>query len=162
MTRACFLRALAALALAVSSLAFGEDYPSRPIHFVVPYPAGSRCSTPSRACSGQKVSERLKQPVVVEDKPGAGGNIGADLVAKSPPEGYTILMGAVATHAINPTLYTHIPYDPVRDFAPITQVASTPNVLVVNRRSPYRTCASSSPMPRRIRGSSTSSSGSTA
>jgi len=78
----------------------------------------------------------VKQPVIVENKPGAGGNIGADFVAKSPPDGYTILMGAVATHAINPTLYAHIPYDPVRDFAPVTQVASTPNVLVVNPSLP--------------------------
>jgi len=78
----------------------------------------------------------MKQPVVVDNKPGAGGNIGADFVAKSPPDGYTILMGAVATHAINPSLYASIPYDPVRDFIPVTQVASTPNVLVVNPSIP--------------------------
>jgi tripartite-type tricarboxylate transporter receptor subunit TctC len=78
----------------------------------------------------------VKQPVVVDNKPGAGGNIGADAVAKSPADGYTILMGAVATHAINPTLYASIPYDPVRDFIPVTQVASTPNVLVVNPSVP--------------------------
>jgi tripartite-type tricarboxylate transporter receptor subunit TctC len=135
MNRAGFLRALAALALAASSLAFAEDYPSRPIRFIVPYPAGGPLDTVARLL-GQKISASLKQPIVVEDKPGAGGNIGADLVAKAPPDGYTILMGAVATHAINPTLYAHIPYDPVRDFAPITQVASTPNVLVVNPTLP--------------------------
>jgi tripartite-type tricarboxylate transporter receptor subunit TctC len=85
---------------------------------------------------GQKVAESTKQPVIVDNKPGAGGNIGADAVAKAPPDGYMILMGAVATHAINPTLYASIPYDPVRDFIPVTQVASTPNVLVVNPSVP--------------------------
>jgi tripartite-type tricarboxylate transporter receptor subunit TctC len=84
----------------------------------------------------QKVSESVKQPVIVDNKPGAGGNIGADAVAKASPDGYTILMGAVATHAINPTLYASIPYDPVRDFVPVTQVASTPNVLIVNPSIP--------------------------
>jgi len=128
-------RALAVLALAASSLAFAQEYPAKPIRFVVPYPAGGPLDTVARLL-GQKVSASVKQPVIVEDKPGAGGNIGADLVAKAPPDGYTILMGAVATHAINPTLYAHIPYDAARDFAPVTQVASTPNVLVVNPALP--------------------------
>jgi len=131
-------RLLALLALAVAPLAFGQGYPSKPIHFVVPYPAGGPLDTVARLL-GQKVSESVKQPVIVENKPGAGGNIGADIVAKSAPDGYTILMGAVATHAINPTLYAHIPYDPVRDFEPVTQVASTPNVLVVNPSLPVST-----------------------
>jgi tripartite-type tricarboxylate transporter receptor subunit TctC len=74
--------------------------------------------------------------VIVDNKPGAGGNIGADIVAKSPTDGYTILMGAVATHAINPTLYASIPYNPVRDFAPVTQLASTPNILIVHPSIP--------------------------
>jgi len=102
---------------------------------VVPYPAGGPLDTVARLL-GQKVAEGTKQPVIVDNKPGAGGNIGADAVAKSPPDGYTILMGAVATHAINPTLYASIPYDPVKDFIPVTQVASTPNVLVVNPSVP--------------------------
>ena len=125
----------AALALLAAPLAGAEGYPSKPIHFVVPYPAGGPLDTVARLL-GQKVSESMRQPVIVDNKPGAGGNIGADAVAKSPPDGYTILMGAVATHAINPTLYTNIPYDPVKDFAPVTQVASTPNVLVVNPSLP--------------------------
>lgn len=112
-----------------------QPYPSKPIHFVVPYPAGGPLDTVARLL-GQKVGESLRQPVIVENKPGAGGNIGAETVAKSAPDGYTILMGAVATHAINPTLYAHIPFDAERDFAPITQVASTPNVLVVNPSLP--------------------------
>jgi tripartite-type tricarboxylate transporter receptor subunit TctC len=126
---------LAALLASLPGAALAQAYPSRPIRFVVPYPAGGPLDTIARLL-GQKVSESVKQPVVVDNKPGAGGNIGADLVAKSPADGYTILMGAVATHAINPTLYARIPYDPVRDFAAITQVASTPNVLVVNSALP--------------------------
>ena len=122
-------------AICVPSLALAQAYPSKPIRFVVPYPAGGPLDTVARLLA-QKVSEGVGQPVVVDNKPGAGGNIGADIVAKSPADGYTILMGAVATHAINPTLYAAIPYDPVRDFAPITQVASTPNVLVVNPSVP--------------------------
>jgi tripartite-type tricarboxylate transporter receptor subunit TctC len=133
--KSVLLRALAALALGATFAAFGQGYPAKPIHFVVPYPAGGPLDTVARLL-GQKVSESVKQPVVVENKPGAGGNIGADSVAKSPPDGYAILMGAVATHAINPTLYANMPYDAVKDFAPITQVASTPNVLVVNPSVP--------------------------
>jgi len=106
----------------------------------VPYPSGGPLDTIARLL-GQKVSESVKQPVIVDNKPGAGGNIGADFVAKAPADGYTILMGAVATHAINPTLYAKIPYDAVRDFSPITQVASTPNVLVVNPSLPASSVA---------------------
>jgi tripartite-type tricarboxylate transporter receptor subunit TctC len=122
-------------ALLLSLAAAAQPYPSKPIRFVVPYPTGGPLDTVARLL-GQKVAESVKQPVIVDNKPGAGGNIGADAVAKSPPDGYTILMGAVATHAINPTLYAGIPYDPVRDFTPITQVASTPNVLVVHPSIP--------------------------
>ena len=112
-----------------------QRYPAKPIRFVVPYPAGGPLDTVARLL-GQKVAESTKQPVIVDNKPGAGGNIGADAVAKSPPDGYTILMGAVATHAINPTLYAGIPYDAAKDFIAVTQVASTPNVLVVNPSVP--------------------------
>jgi tripartite-type tricarboxylate transporter receptor subunit TctC len=121
--------------IGVPGVASAQQYPSKPIRFVVPYPAGGPLDTVARLLA-QKVSEGVGQPVVVDNKPGAGGNIGADIVAKSPADGYTILMGAVATHAINPTLYASIPYDAMRDFAPITQVASTPNVLVVNSSIP--------------------------
>jgi tripartite-type tricarboxylate transporter receptor subunit TctC len=118
-----------------TSTGSGQAYPSKPIRFVVPYPAGGPLDTVARLL-GQKVAESAGQPVVIDNKPGAGGNIGADSVAKSAPDGYTILMGAVATHAINPTLYASMPYDAIRDFAPVTQVASTPNVLVVNPSVP--------------------------
>ncbi|HEX5130183.1 MAG TPA: tripartite tricarboxylate transporter substrate binding protein [Usitatibacter sp.] len=135
------LRALCVFS-AISALggwgeAQAQPYPAKPIRFVVPYPAGGPLDTVARLL-GAKVGESLGQPVVVDNKPGAGGNIGADIVAKSPADGYTILMGAVATHAINPTLYKSIPYDPIKDFAPVTQVASTPNVLVVNPAVPAK------------------------
>jgi tripartite-type tricarboxylate transporter receptor subunit TctC len=133
--KSALARVLAAVFAALATAAFGQAYPSKPIHFIVPYPAGGPLDTVARLL-GQKVSESVHQPVVVENKPGAGGNIGADSVAKAAPDGYTILMGAVATHAINPTLYRNIPYDPVKDFAPVTEVAWTPNVLVVNPSLP--------------------------
>ena len=118
-----------------AGIASAQAYPSKPIRFVVPYPAGGPLDTVARLL-GQKVSESVKQPVIVDNKPGAGGNIGAEIVAKSPPDGYTIVMGALATHAINPTLYKSIPYDPIKDFTPITQVAATPNILVVHPSVP--------------------------
>lgn len=128
-------RLLLAIALAVPLSATAQAYPTKPIHFVVPYPPAGPLDTVARLV-GQRVSESVGQPVVVENKPGAGGNIGAGLVAKAAPDGYTLLMGAVATHAINPTLYASMPYDAQKDFIPVTQIASTPNVLVVNPSLP--------------------------
>jgi tripartite-type tricarboxylate transporter receptor subunit TctC len=138
-SRICLLIAVT-LALVASSLgaAQAQPYPSKPIRFVVPYPAGGPLDTVARLL-GQKVSESTREPVIVDNKPGAGGNIGADAVAKAAPDGYTILMGAVATHAINPYLYASMPYDAARDFIPVTQIASTPNVLVVNPSVPAST-----------------------
>ena len=137
MTTRFFRFAAACIALACAPFAAAQDWPGKPIHFIVPYPAGGPVDAVARLL-GQRVSEALKQPVIVENKPGAGGNIGADFVAKAPADGYTLLMGAVATHAINPTLYASIPYDAARDFAPVTQVASTPNVLVVHPSVPAK------------------------
>ncbi|MBK9117082.1 MAG: tripartite tricarboxylate transporter substrate binding protein [Betaproteobacteria bacterium] len=102
---------------------------------VVPFPPGGSLDITGRLIA-QKLTEAWGQPVVVENKPGAGGNIGADLVAKSPADGYTILMGALSTHAVNPSLYRSMPYDAAKDFVPITLIAITPNVLVVNANSP--------------------------
>ena len=110
-------------------------YPARPIRFVVPFPAGGPLDLVARSI-GQELSRSWGQPVIVDNRPGAGGNIGADLVAKAPPDGYTILMGAVSTHAINVTLYSKLPYDPINDFAPITLVTSVPNVLVLHPSVP--------------------------
>jgi tripartite-type tricarboxylate transporter receptor subunit TctC len=104
-------------------------YPSKPIRLVVPYPPGGPLDTAARA-----LAERAKDAlgtIVVENRPGAGGNIGVDHVAKSAPDGYSLVIGAVATHAVNPWLFSKLPYDPVKDFAPITLVAHVPNVLVM-------------------------------
>ncbi len=133
------LRLFAALILVLASAgAFSQAYPAKPIRLVVPYPAGGPLDIMARAI-GQKLTEAWKQPVVVDNRAGAGGNIGADFVAKSAPDGYTLLMGAVATHAINPSLYSKIPYDPVRDFAPVALVAQVPNILVLNPAVPAKT-----------------------
>lgn len=126
------IAALAALlACGAPALASDTDFPGKPLRFVVPYPPGGPLDTMARLLA-EKVRGPLGQPVVVENRAGAGGNIGADLVAKAPADGYTLVMGAVATHAINPWLFANLPYDPVKDFAPVTVVASVPNVLVVN------------------------------
>jgi tripartite-type tricarboxylate transporter receptor subunit TctC len=112
-----------------------QAYPTRPIRLVVPFPPGGSLDVVARAL-GQKLSEAWGQPVLIDNRPGAGGNIGADLVAKSAPDGYTILEGALSTHAVNVSLYARVPYDPIKDFAPITLVAITPNVLVLNAAFP--------------------------
>jgi tripartite-type tricarboxylate transporter receptor subunit TctC len=125
---------------ALPLLATGQSYPSRPIRLVVPFPAAGTTDLLARAMA-QKLSEALGQQVVVDNHPGAGGNIGADLVAKSAPDGYTLLMGTVGTHAINVSLYARMPYDAVKDFVPIVLVAGVPNVLVVNPALPVKTVA---------------------
>jgi tripartite-type tricarboxylate transporter receptor subunit TctC len=108
-----------------------QPYPTKLIRFVVPYPPGGPLDAIARMLA-EKMREGLGQQIIVDNRPGAGGNLGADMVAKAAPDGYTIVMGAVATHAINPTLFAKMPYDPVRDFAPVSLVASVPNVLVIN------------------------------
>ena len=118
-------------ALALSGAATAADYPAKPVRFVVPYPPGGPTDLMARSLSG-RLTEALGQTVVVENRPGAGGNVGADIVAKSPGDGYTILMGAISTHAINASLYSRLPFDPVKDFVPITQVSWIP--LVTTRR----------------------------
>jgi tripartite-type tricarboxylate transporter receptor subunit TctC len=140
MIRTRFLSVIAAAAIAVSLAAPASAqtraaYPSKPVKLVIPFPPGGPLDIVGRAIA-QKLTEAWGQSVVVDNRPGAGGNIGADLVAKSAPDGYTILMGALSTHAVNPSLYSKMPYDAVADFAPITLVAVTPNVLVVNAALP--------------------------
>jgi tripartite-type tricarboxylate transporter receptor subunit TctC len=129
---------LLAAILLVSFGAMGQTYPSKPIRLVVPFPPGGSLDVVARAI-GQKLTEAWGQPVIIDNRPGAGGNIGADLVAKSPPDGYTILEGALSTHAVNISLYGKLPYDPIKDFAPISLVAITPNVLVINPTAPFNT-----------------------
>ncbi|MBO0758587.1 MAG: tripartite tricarboxylate transporter substrate binding protein, partial [Bradyrhizobiaceae bacterium] len=111
------------------------SYPSRSVHMVIPFAAGGPTDIVGRIM-GAKMGELLGQQFVVEDKTGAGGNIGADAVAKSAPDGYTLLMATVSTHAINPALYKHIPYDPIRDFAPLGRVGVTPTMLAVHPSIP--------------------------
>ena len=118
---------LAALAGALPGGALAQ---ARPLHFIVPYPPGGPLDIVARALA-DKAKDSLGV-IVVENRAGAGGNIGADAAAKAPPDGTTIVMGAVATHAINPWLYAKLPYDPLRDFTPITGVARVPNVLVMS------------------------------
>jgi tripartite-type tricarboxylate transporter receptor subunit TctC len=129
---------LALLACAMVAPAAAQSFPSKPVRLVVPFPPGGPLDAIGRAIA-QKLTEAWGQSVVVDNKPGAGGNIGADFVAKSPPDGYTVVMGALSTHAVNPSLYPQMPYDAVKDFAPITLVAVTPNVLVVNPSLPVTT-----------------------
>lgn len=127
------------LAGTVAALALGRaaaQPAGKPIRLVVPYPPGGPLDIVARALA-ERVRDSLG-PVVVENRPGAGGNLGADLVAKSAPDGTTLVMGAVATHAINPWLYSRLPYDPLRDFAPVTRVAQVPNVLVMNAETASR------------------------
>ena len=127
---------LAATCLAMPALAAWAQAAPRPIRLVVPYPPGGPLDIAARALAEQ-VKTSLG-PVVVDNRPGAGGNLGADAVAKSAPDGQTIVMGAVATHAINPWLYAKMPYDALADFTPITLVAQVPNVLVMNAEAAQR------------------------
>ena len=129
-------RRLALLGIGLATLAPSAWAQPRPIRLVVPYPPGGPLDIVARV-----LAERVKDTlgtVVVENRPGAGGNLGADLVAKAAPDGQTLVMGAVATHAINPWLYAKIPYDAQRDFTPITLVAQVPNVLVMNAETAAR------------------------
>lgn len=126
-------RALTLLAATAAPLVRAQ---ARPIRLIVPYPAGGPLDAMARVLADQ-VKDTLGT-VVVENRPGAGGNIGADAAAKAAPDGHTLVMGAVATHAINPWLYARIPYDPLRDFTPLTLVARVPNVLVLNVEAAQR------------------------
>ena len=132
----CFAAAL--LALCASNIVTAAEtpaFPSKPLRFVVPFPAGGPLDIAARVIA-QEMTRNLKQPVIVDNRPGAGGNIGADFVAKAPPDGYTIVMGAVSTHAINVSLYRKLPYDPVNDFAPVTLITTIPNLLVIHPSLP--------------------------
>jgi len=115
-----------------------DQYPSKPITINVPFSAGGTTDILARAI-GQKLGQKWGVSVVVENKPGAGGNIGTAQVARSAPDGYTLVMGTIGTHAINPNLYKDMPYDAVKDFQPITRTAMVPNALVVQKDAPYNT-----------------------
>lgn len=131
-------RASFALAGLLAAFAFtdagAQTYPSQPIRIVVPFPAGGAVDTVARVV-GQKMSESLGQPVVIENKPGAGGNLAADTVARSAPDGYTILL-TTNGHAISPSLYRSLPFDVMKDFIPVTQLIQSPLLLVASNKLP--------------------------
>jgi len=129
-----------AIGLALSaSGAMAQTWPSKPITLIVPFPAGGTTDALARAL-GEKLSQRLGQPVIVENRGGAGATLGANYVAKAAPDGYTLLVGAVH-HTIATSVYKKLPYDFQKDFAPITTIATVPNVLVVNASTPAKNVA---------------------
>ena len=126
------------VSLMCTGLAAAQSYPQKPIRIVVPFQAGGSTDVVFRILA-PRLSEQLGQTVVVDNRPGAGGNIGTEIVAKAVPDGYTLVTAGTGTHAINPWLYRNIPYDAVRDFAPVCLVAATPYLMVVNLSVPART-----------------------
>lgn len=137
MLRSMLAAALTA-AVAFTAPAVAQEFPNRTITLVIPFAAGGSTDLVGRLIA-ERMTQELGQTVVVENKGGAGGNLGASQVAKATPDGYTMLMGTVATHAINPALYKKMPYDPVTSFAPISLLAIVPNVLVVTPSFPAKT-----------------------
>lgn len=130
-------RFLAALAVVAATSVHAQGYPERPIHLIVPFTAGSGTDIIARTL-GEAMSKGLGQPIIIENRPGAGGTLGAGVVAKSAPDGYTLLVHS-AGHAANPAIYTSLPYDTVKDFACVTPLASLPNVLVVPPQRGWKT-----------------------
>jgi tripartite-type tricarboxylate transporter receptor subunit TctC len=133
-------RCIAGFFAFAASVALAQGYPSKPVKIIVPFAPGGNVDITARLVA-PGLSEALGHPVVVENKPGAGGTIGADLVAKSPPDGYTLLMGSNSTFSVAPSLYPKNPYHPLKDFAPVIMIASAPFVLVTNPGASARTAA---------------------
>jgi tripartite-type tricarboxylate transporter receptor subunit TctC len=129
-----------ALAAASGPLCGQDKWPTKPITYVVPFPTGGTTDILARLI-GQRLGATLGTSVVIENKPGAGGNIGSEYAARAAPDGYTILGGTISSHAINVSLYAKLGYDPVKSFVPITLIGSNPNVLVVSAASPYKSVA---------------------
>jgi len=125
-------------ALSISGMAWSQDYPTRPVRLIVPYPPGGGNDTLARIF-GQKLAERWGQQVVIDNRPGAGTTLGTQLAARAAPDGYTILLSSVASHALAPALYAKPGYDPVRDFAPITTLAVAPTLFVAYPALPAKT-----------------------
>src|ERR1043165_7516415 len=129
---------LLALLLAVSGAAFAQAYPHQPVKLIVPWPPGGGVDTSARIVSNP-LAERLGQNIVIDNRPGAGGNIGTEIAARSRADGYTLLMGSSSPNAINVHLYSRLGFEPLKDFAPIVFVTAVPNVLVVPGNSPFNT-----------------------
>lgn len=136
-SRRFVLHALAAGTLSVPALALAQSYPSKPIRLVIPFPPGGATDIITRAIA-QKLQEGLAQSVIVDNRPGAGGSIGSDIVAKAAPDGYSVLLSTTSTHSIGPALNPKLPYNVARDFVPVAHVANSPNVLVVGQSVPAR------------------------
>ncbi len=129
---------LALAALLVNSGAQAQAWPNKPVKVVVAFTAGGTTDILARGV-GQQLAERLKQPFVVENKPGAGGNTGTEMVVRAPADGYTLIVNSVGPIAVNPTLYPKLPYNPLTELVPVVQIAEVPNVLVVHPSLPART-----------------------
>lgn len=129
--RSRITRLLLLCLVALASAAHAEDYPARPIRLIVPFAPGGGNDTVARLV-GESLGKRLGQPVVIDNRPGAGGVVGAELAAKAPADGYTLFLGGVGSHAINPNLHKDLRYDPIRDFAAVSLLASAPLILVVH------------------------------
>jgi tripartite-type tricarboxylate transporter receptor subunit TctC len=125
-------RILFLLLCAFAVQASAQSYPAKPVRMIIPYPPGGGNDLLGRLFAA-KLSERMGQSFIVENRPGAGTVIGTEAAAKSPPDGYTILLSSIATHALSPNLYSRVPYDPIKDFAPITLLGIAPTVLVINK-----------------------------
>lgn len=134
--RSMLARTVALLFVTMSAHAVAQTYPAKTIRYVVPFAPGGATDTLARVV-GQKLNSAWGVPVIVENRPGAGGNLGTEVVAKAPADGHTLLM-AINSHAINASLYSKLPYDPIKDFAPVTLVATSPNVLVVHPALPAK------------------------
>src|SRR6202011_1240373 len=130
------MAAVAAFMLAAAGAASAQSFPSKPVHIYVPYPAGGGVDILTRTL-GDVVSKQWGQTVLVENRPGAGGVVASQALVQSPPDGYTLIMVA-SGHATNPFLYPRIPYDTFRDFTPISLLASSPNILLVRKDSPFK------------------------
>ncbi|MGH8621574.1 MAG: Bug family tripartite tricarboxylate transporter substrate binding protein, partial [Burkholderiales bacterium] len=129
--------AIAAAMLLAAGTAAAQGYPAKPSRVVVPFPAGGIADLFARHI-GQKFNDAWGQPVVVDNRPGAGGNIGAEIVAKSPPDGYTLVMGSIGTHSVNVSLFSKLPYEPLRDFAPVALVMEAEGLLVLHPSVPAK------------------------
>src|SRR6478752_4378224 len=130
---------LAVLALLVPA-AHGQGYPAKPLRLIVPFSAGGSSDVLARGVAKQ-LGEQLGEPVVVENRPGAGGMIALEFVAKAPADGYTVLFGTIGTNGIGPALYRHLAFDPVKDLAPVSSLHTLPNILLVNSAVPANTVA---------------------
>jgi len=135
------IRAAAALAASLAATAvLAQVYPGKPIRLIVPFAAGGGNDNVARLV-GKRLADSLGQPAVIDNRPGAGGVVGAELAAKSAPDGYTLFLGGVGSHAINPNLHAKLPYDPIKDFAPVSLLAQAPLVLVVHPSVPVHDVA---------------------